>query len=179
MFLIVGLGNPGSKYSLNRHNMGFITLDNFQKNNSETFTLFNSKFSGLLSLGEINNEKIILLKPQTFMNLSGQSVQLVKNFFKLENSQIIVIHDDLDLDFGRIVVKCGGGDAGHNGLKDISSKIGKDYHRIRIGIGRPKTKQDVSDYVLSNFSSEEQKDLPEILSFTNDEILKLIENNER
>ena len=149
MKLIVGLGNPGEKYKFNRHNVGFLAVDYLidELNASK----ISSKFKG--ELFKVDN--FLLLKPLTFMNLSGESVKKVKDFYKIENEDIIVIHDDLDLKLGALKFKRGGSSGGHNGLKSIDSLIGNDYYRIRIGIGRPESKEEVVNFVLSDFKKEE------------------------
>ena len=149
MKLIVGLGNPGKKYELNRHNVGFLAVDYLI--NKFNASKVSSKFKGALyKAGDY-----LFLKPSTFMNLSGESVALVKNFYKLDNKDIIVIHDDIDLKLGALRFKRGGSSGGHNGLKSIDKHIGNDYWRIRIGVGRPERKEEVVNYVLSDFSKEE------------------------
>ncbi len=158
MFLIVGLGNPGSKYKNNRHNIGFMVIDKLIDDLKPT-PINKSSFKGEL----YKFQNLLFLKPLTFMNLSGESVAAVKNFYKIKNSHIVVIHDDLDLPFGAIRFKIGGSSGGHNGIKSIDSKIKNDYIRVRIGIGRPKDKRDVVSYVLSDFSFEERKYLDEII----------------
>jgi PTH1 family peptidyl-tRNA hydrolase len=120
---------------------------------------FRSKFSGKISTGEIDGQKIIVLKPETYMNLSGNSVLKTMAFYKIKPDNIVVIHDDIDIPFGKIKTKKGGGAGGHNGLKSIDSQIGKEYHRIRIGVGRPKENQDVANYVLKDFSKAEFEEL--------------------
>lgn len=154
MFLIVGLGNPGEKYHFTKHNFGFLLSDQVIQDYN---LILKSKKSGYeLFSGEVNDSSILLLKPLKYMNLSGSPILEVKNFYKIELPNIIVLHDDLDLEFGKIKLKIGGGHAGHNGLKDIDQKIGADYLRLRLGIGRPIHKDyEISDYVLSNFSKEE------------------------
>ncbi len=149
MKLIVGLGNPGLKYEKNRHNIGFLVLDYLI--NEFNATKLSSKFKGeLYKAGEY-----LFLKPTTFMNLSGDAVREVKNFYKIDNNDIIVIHDDIDLKPGALRFKKGGSSGGHNGLKSIDSNIGNDYWRVRIGVGRPENKQEVVNYVLSDFSEDE------------------------
>ncbi len=149
MKLIVGLGNPGKKYELNRHNVGFLAVDYLiDKFNASKIS---SKFKGEL----FKSGEYLFLKPSTFMNLSGESVVLVKNFYKFDNKDIIVIHDDIDLKLGALRFKRGGSSGGHNGLKSIDAHIGNDYYRIRIGVGRPEKKEEVVNYVLSDFSKEE------------------------
>ncbi|PPR17028.1 MAG: Peptidyl-tRNA hydrolase [Alphaproteobacteria bacterium MarineAlpha9_Bin3] len=153
MLVLVGLGNPETKYSMNRHNVGFMTIDNIIKKYS--FSPLKNKFQSHIIKGHINDNPLTLVKPQTYMNLSGLSLSLIKKFYKLKNEQIIVIHDDLDLKVGDIRTKIGGSSGGHKGLKSIDSHIGKDYIRIRIGIGHPGDKQLVNNYVLGNFNKED------------------------
>lgn len=161
MALIVGLGNIGEKYLLTRHNIGFMVIDEMAKNlNTTTINKSNFKADVLKSSNDL------LVKPKTFMNLSGDAVIAIKNYYKLENEEIIVIHDDLDLPFGAVKFKIGGGHGGHNGLKSIDSHIGKDYIRVRIGIGKPQNKEDVVNYVLNNFSKEELNRLKDIIPHT-------------
>ena len=149
MKLIVGLGNIGKKYELNRHNVGFLVVDYLIKE-------FNANYISSNFKGELFKSKdYFFLKPHTFMNLSGESVVLVKNYYKIENRDIIVIHDDLDLKLGALKFKIGGSSGGHNGLKSIDKMIGNDYYRVRVGIGRPEKKEDVVNYVLNDFSNEE------------------------
>lgn len=152
--LIVGLGNPGPNYALTRHNIGFLVVDALLKKHNAT-PLSSSSF-----LGDCYRYKNhFLLKPLTFMNLSGESVVKVKNFYKIEN--VVVIHDDLDLPFGTLRFKIGGGHGGHNGLKSIDSKIGREYIRVRMGIGKPEHKGEVSSYVLGEFSEKQKSFLEE------------------
>ena len=152
MFLLVGLGNFGNKYALTRHNYGFLVLDkiiqhyNLQHNNI--------KFKADFFIGNILTHKIIAIKPQTYMNLSGEAVLATANFYKIKPENVLVMHDDLDLLLGKIKYKNGGGSAGHNGLKSIDQLFANNYFRIRLGIGKPQ-QQDVSSFVLSNFSSQE------------------------
>lgn len=150
--LIVGLGNPGPAYSKNRHNIGFMVLDELVRRNSAQ-KLSSSSFNG--ELYKFSNH--FLLKPLTYMNLSGNSIQAVKNFYKLE--EVVVIHDDLDLPFGAIRFKKGGGHGGHNGLKSADEKITNDYVRVRLGIGKPEHRGEVASYVLSDFSQSESEHL--------------------
>ncbi|MDF2965440.1 MAG: pth [Rickettsiaceae bacterium] len=153
--LIVGLGNPGTEYQYTRHNIGFLVIDAIA--NRYNFPSFSNsiKFSAEICQGTISGQKIFLAKPTTYMNLSGASVQKIKSYYKLDIADIIVIHDDIDLDFSKLKVKIGGGHGGHNGLRSIDGNIGKDYLRIRFGVGRPISKEDVADYVLNNFSKVE------------------------
>lgn len=161
MFLVVGLGNPDKQYASNRHNVGFMAADEIFRRYS--FVAFSKKHQGLLADGTVDGTRVLILKPQTYMNLSGDSVLATAAFYKILPENILVIHDDLDLKFGDVRLKIGGGNAGHNGLKSIDGKIGKEYWRLRIGIGRPENKDMVSDYVLSNFSKDEQKELDVLL----------------
>ena len=153
MRLIVGLGNPGARYARNRHNIGFIAVDAIARRHG--FPGFRSRFRGELSDGTIAGERRLLLKPQTFMNASGESVAEAARFFKISASEIVVIHDEIDLRPGKLRVKCGGGTAGHNGLRSIDALLGPDFWRVRIGVGHPGIKELVHPYVLQNFSGEE------------------------
>ena len=154
-FLIVGLGNPGQRYQLNRHNVGFTIVDALSE--AHNFPDFNEKFNALVSQKDIDEiGRVILLKPQTFMNLSGKSVAAVCQFYKIPMDQVYVIHDDIDLQPGQIRMKKGGGHGGHNGLKSIDACSGQQYWRVRIGVGRPINPfEDVSSYVLGNFTKED------------------------
>ncbi|MDM8335261.1 aminoacyl-tRNA hydrolase [Wolbachia pipientis] len=151
MYLIVGLGNPGSQYELTYHSIGFIIVDAICK--CWNFQSFSKRVDYLITSGIINENKTMLLKPYSFMNNSGIPVAKIRNFYKFSLDNIVVIHDDADLELGRIKIKKGGGSAGHNGLKSIDSLIGNDYWRLRFGIGRPDDQRNLADYVLSKFSS--------------------------
>jgi peptidyl-tRNA hydrolase, PTH1 family len=155
MRLIVGLGNPGSRYARNRHNIGFMTAEAIARRYG--FGTFRSRFKGELAEGVIAGERRLLLLPQTFMNLSGESVLAAMSFFKIAPGDIVVIHDELDLRPGKVRVKRGGGNAGHNGLRSIDAMIGADYWRIRIGIGHPGIKELVHPYVLQNLPADEAR----------------------
>lgn len=157
MKLIVGLGNPGSEYACSRHNVGFMAVDELAHRHS--FSEFKEKFKGLIAAGEIAGEKIYLLKPQTYMNLSGESVLAVCSFYKIKPQDIIVFHDDMDLDIARVKVKTDGGSGGHNGIKSIDAHIGVNYTRVRIGISKPERKEQVVDWVLSRFKTDELEKL--------------------
>ncbi len=161
MRLVVGLGNPGSEYERHRHNVGFMAVDAFHGRYG--FGPWKRRFQGLVAEGTIDGDKSLLLKPQTFMNLSGQSVGEAIRFYKLIPDQVVVFHDELDIAAGRIRVKQGGGHGGHNGLRSIDDHIGKDYWRVRIGIGHPGAKELVHGWVLSNFSKAEQAWLDPLL----------------
>src|SRR5512137_2780141 len=159
--LIVGLGNPGSKYLWTRHNAGFMVLDQFCQ--STGIAVARKNFSALLGEGSFQGERLLLLKPQTFMNLSGRSVNPALHFHKLSLQDLIVIHDDLDIPFGRVKLKEGGGHAGHNGLRSLMQVLGGgEFVRVRIGVGRP-VHGDAADYVLNNFSRNEQNGLDRVL----------------
>ena len=149
MLLVVGLGNPGSDYADNRHNIGFMAVDAIHR--AHDFSTFRPKFQGLLANGTVAGEKVLLLKPETFMNESGRAVRSALNFHKLRARMAIVIHDELDLAPGKVRVKKGGGHAGHNGLRSLASHVGTDFRRVRIGIGHPGDKHRVQRYVLSDF----------------------------
>ncbi len=162
MWLLVGLGNPGSEYEKNRHNVGFMAIDEIAS--LYNFSSYRKKFEGELSEGRIGEEKAVLLKPQTYMNNSGQSVGAAARFYKVTPNRIIVFHDELDLAPGKLRMKKGGGAAGHNGLKSMDAHLGRqDYHRARLGIGHPGDKDRVTNYVLGDFSKEEKGWLPDWL----------------
>ncbi|MEI2805970.1 aminoacyl-tRNA hydrolase [Albidovulum sp.] len=161
MRLFVGLGNPGARYATNRHNVGFMAVDRVAADHG--FAPWRAKFQGEVSEGHLGAERVVLLKPQTFMNLSGQSVGEAMRFFKIEPAEVVVFHDELDLAPGRVRVKDGGGHAGHNGLRSLHQHIGDGYRRVRIGIGHPGHKDRVSPYVLSDFAKADQDWLDDIL----------------
>ena len=160
MLLFVGLGNPTQNSKNNRHNIGFKMIDAI--NNKFGLSKQKPKFKGLLTTGKIGDKKVYAIKPLTFMNNSGICIRELIEYFKMEAENVIVFHDDLDIDFGKIKAKFGGSSAGHNGVASIDKFIGKDYSRVRIGIGKPDPKIDVSDYVLNDFSEEESAKLDEI-----------------
>ncbi len=151
--LVAGLGNPGSQYARNRHNAGFIVVDEIHA--AYGFGPWKVRFAGLLSEGRLAGRKTYLLKPQTYMNLSGDSVGPTLRFFKLPLSALVVIHDEIDLAAGKLKVKTGGGDAGQNGLKSITAAVGAGYRRVRVGIGHPGQKEMVTGHVLGNFGKDE------------------------
>lgn len=155
MFLFVGLGNPGAEYARHRHNIGFMAMD--QIADDYGFSTWKEKSKGLVAEGKIGTHKVILLKPQTYMNLSGESVQPLSAFYKIPPEDIFVFHDELDLAPAQIKFKTGGGSAGHNGLKSMTQRLGtENYNRVRMGIGHPGSKPRVHGYVLGNFTDEEQ-----------------------
>jgi PTH1 family peptidyl-tRNA hydrolase len=159
--LIVGLGNPGEEYAGNRHNVGFMCLDDFARKNGFDPWTHKKDLKSELTQQTMSDTRVILVKPQTFMNLSGEAVQAVMHFYKLNNTQLIVVHDELDVNFGQIRMRAGGGSAGNNGIKSVSQHIGEDYARVRIGIGpKAPAQMDSADYVLQDFNAEEQAKLP-------------------
>ena len=153
MQLFVGLGNPGTKYARNRHNIGFLAVDQIARRHG--FSPWRRRFQGETSEGSFDHERVILLKPTTYMNESGRAVQEAANFFKLGASEVTVFQDELELPPGKVRVKVGGGIAGHNGLRSISSHIGNDFRRVRLGIGHPGVKELVYSYVLADFARDE------------------------
>lgn len=161
MKLFVGLGNPGAKYAGNRHNIGFMALDRVAVDHG--FSPWRRAFQGLVAEGRLGAEKLVLLKPETFMNLSGQSVRAAVDFYKLDLAQITVFHDELDLLPGRVRVKLGGGHAGHNGLRSIHGHMGDGYARVRLGIGHPGHKDAVPGYVLHDFPKADQNWLDDLM----------------
>lgn len=172
MKLIVGLGNPGAKYAGNRHNIGFMAVDRIAADHG--FAPWRGKFHGAVSEGRIGSEKIILLKPETYMNKSGQSVGEAMRFHKLEPADVCVFHDELDLAPAKVRVKTGGGHAGHNGLRSIHAHIGADYDRVRLGIGHPGHKDAVAPYVLRDFAKADQDWLDDVLRGISDGIDQLV-----
>ena len=162
MLLFVGLGNPTPNSENNRHNIGFKIIDAI--NNKFKLSKQKPKFKGLLTTGSINNKKVYAIKPLTFMNNSGICIRELMEYFKIDAEDVIVFHDDLDIDFGKVKAKFGGSSAGHNGIESIDKFIGKEYSRVRIGIGKPENSMSVSDFVLDNFNNEEKEKLEVIAS---------------
>ena len=161
MLLFVGLGNPGTKYAKNRHNIGFMALDRIAEDHR--FGPWKQKFQAELCEGRLGSEKVILLKPMTFMNLSGQSVGEAMRFYKITPEDITVFHDELDLAPGKVRVKMGGGHAGHNGLRSIHQHIGEHYQRVRLGIGHPGRKELVAQFVLQDFAKADAAWLDDLM----------------
>lgn len=153
MKLFVGLGNPGDKYALNRHNIGFMALDRIAR--AHAFGPWKKKFHALVADGDIGGEKVLLLKPETYMNDSGRAVQDAARFLKIDLADLVVFHDELDLAASKVKVKVGGGNAGHNGLRSISAHLDNEYKRVRLGIGHPGSKDAVTHYVLNDFAKSE------------------------
>ena len=172
MLLFVGLGNPTPDSENNRHNVGFKIIDSINKKFS--LSKQKPKFKGLLTTGNIENEKVYAIKPLTFMNNSGICIRELIEYFKIDAENVIVFHDDLDLEFGKIKAKFGGTSAGHNGIASIDKFIGKDYSRVRIGIGKPEGKIEVFDYVLQNFNEDESMGIEKISNDITESISFLI-----
>lgn len=175
MRLFVGLGNPGAKYAGNRHNVGFMALDRIAE--AHGFGPWRGKFQGSVSEGRLGNGKVVLLKPETFMNKSGQSVGEAVRFYKLEPGEVTVFHDEIDLAPGKLRVKQGGGHAGHNGLRSLHSHIGDAYRRVRIGVGHPGHKDAVPHYVLKDFAKADQDWLADLLDGIADGAVSLAEGD--
>jgi peptidyl-tRNA hydrolase, PTH1 family len=171
--LVVGLGNPGLQYAHNRHNIGFMVLDELARRSSSQFL---SKNKAHLSEARIGTQKIYLQKPQTYMNLSGEAVLPLVQFYRLEPSQILVVHDDLDLPFGRLRIRLGGSSGGQNGVKDIAARLGTDqFVRLKIGISRPPQGWAVPNWVLSNFAPEEQPMLGQLINLATQAVQSVAE----
>jgi PTH1 family peptidyl-tRNA hydrolase len=164
--LFVGLGNPGAKYAKNRHNIGFMAVDRIAADHG--FSPWKAAFKGLVSEGRLGDERVVLLKPQTFMNLSGESVQAALAFYKVALADMVVFHDELDLAPGKVRTKQGGGHAGHNGLRSIHGHLGDGYGRVRLGIGHPGHKDAVAGYVLNDFAKADADWLNDLLTGLSD-----------
>jgi len=173
MLLFVGLGNPTPDSENNRHNIGFKIIDSINKQFS--LSKQKPKFKGLLTTGNIGKKKVYAIKPLTFMNNSGICIRELIEYFKIDAEDVIVFHDDLDVEFGKIKTKFGGSSAGHNGIASIDKFIGKDYSRVRIGIGKPKSNIEIADYVLQNFDEDESIDIERISKNINDSLSILVE----
>ena len=166
MLLLVGMGNPGPKYERNRHNIGFMAVDEIVRRHS--FAAWRGRFQALTAEGHYGGEKIMAMKPTTFMNESGRAVGEAARFFKLAPEDVVVLHDELDLAFGKVRIKQGGGHAGHNGLRSIDAHLGNNYARIRLGIGHPGDKARVHGHVLSDFAKAEEADLSTLIDAIGD-----------
>lgn len=175
MYLIVGLGNPEEKYSNTRHNMGFDVVNELSKECD--IKVSKSKFDAFYGMGEINGKKVILVKPQTYMNLSGESIIKFKRFYKLSNKNIIVVYDDMDLNIGDIRLKAKGGPGTHNGMKSVIDNLNtEEFIRIRVGIGVPKNKSDIINYVLEQIPKREREILDQSIIKAKDSIIEILEN---
>ena len=174
MLLVVGLGNPGKKYSGNRHNVGFMAVDALR--DREGWPDYKEKFSGVFTRGMAFATEVVALRPMTFMNVSGDCVQPAVAFFKVAPAELVVVHDELDIPFGEVRLKFGGGHAGHNGLRSIIARLGTaDFLRVRVGVGRPPPdfQGDVADYVLSDFDPSQRAEIPGLLSRALDAIARV------
>ena len=175
MYLIVGLGNPEEKYSNTRHNMGFDVINELSKDCG--IKVSKSKFDALYGMGEINSKKVILLKPQTYMNLSGESIIKFKKFYKISNKDIIVIYDDIDLKLGDIRIKAKGSSGSHNGMKSVVENLNtEDFIRIRIGIGSPENKEDMINYVIGQIPKREREILNQSILNAKNGVIEILEN---
>lgn len=176
MLLFAGLGNPGAKYANSRHNVGFMAADAIVRRHS--FSPWSKKFQGLISEGTLGGEKIVLIKPQTFMNLSGQSVGEALRFYKLELSALTVFYDEIDLAEGKLRIKTGGGAGGHNGIRSIDGHVGNAYRRVRIGVGHPGVKEMVQYHVLGDFAKVDREWLEPLLDAIADNAAMLVKGDE-
>jgi len=176
MRLLVGLGNPGAEYAFNRHNIGFLAVDAIAEH--YRFSPWRARFQGVVSEGFINGMKVLALKPGTYMNLSGQAVGEALRFFKLAPEDVIVVYDEIELAPGKVKVKQGGGSAGHNGIKSIDAHIGDNYWRVRLGVGRPESKDGVTNHVLQNFAKSDAAWLGKLLDAVADAVPWLVSGSE-
>ena len=172
MLLLVGLGNPNPNNSNNRHNVGFLVIDAI--NAKFKLSKQKPKFKGLLTTGKINDQKVFAIKPLTFMNNSRVCIKELIDYFKIDVKNVFVFHDDMDIDLGKVKAKIGGGNAGHNGIDSIDKNIGKNYSRVRIGIGRPKKNSTGVDHVLDNFSGDEKQNVEKVTNNIIDSLSILI-----
>jgi PTH1 family peptidyl-tRNA hydrolase len=177
MLLLVGLGNPGPRYARNRHNIGFMAVDEIVRRHS--FGSWRTRFQGQVAEGRIGGEKLMALEPQTYMNESGRAVGEALRFYKLDPEQVIVVHDEIDLKPGKVKVKRGGGPGGHNGLRSIDAHIGRDYWRVRLGVGHPGDKDLVHDHVLHDFAKADDSWLGKLLYAVAVELPVLLAGDER
>jgi PTH1 family peptidyl-tRNA hydrolase len=176
MFLLAGLGNPGPRHALNRHNIGFMAADEIVRRHG--FGPWRLRFQSLVSEGRIDGLKVFCLKPETYMNLSGQAVGEAMRFYKLDPDRLIVLHDDIDLTPGKVRVKRGGGHGGHNGLRSIDSHVGKDYWRVRIGVGHPGDKELVHGHVLRDFAKADMPWVEKLTDALAREIPRLLDGDD-
>ena len=176
MQLIVGLGNPGGKYQYTRHNIGYMAIDNIVS--AQQDYKIKKKFNSIIYETIIDKNRTILIKPETYMNNSGDAVSQIADFYKIDSKNILVLHDELDIPFGKIRIKSGGGNAGHNGLKSISKKIDNNYTRVRLGIGHPGNKERVNGHVMGNFTGSEKEKLNQILNYLTNNIYEILNKKE-
>ena len=175
MYLIVGLGNPECDYSKTRHNMGFDAINKLAKENE--IEMSRTKFEGIYGTGLIENEKVIILKPQTYMNLSGESIIQFKNFYKIDNEKILVVSDDIDLEPGKIRIKRKGSAGSHNGLKSVVHELQtEDFPRIRIGVGSPEPEKDIIEHVIGHVTDEQYKELEKGIILAKNAIKEILKN---
>lgn len=175
MYLIVGLGNPENEYANTRHNMGFDTINEIAKNNN--ININKTKFKGLYETGIIKGKKVVLLKPQTYMNLSGESVSEVVNFYNIKPEEIIIIYDDIDVEKGKIKIRKKGGPGSHNGMKSVIQQLNtNDFARVRVGIGQPQFKNDMINYVIGKIPEDEQEVLQQGVKRAAEAVEEIIEN---
>ena len=176
MILIVGLGNPGKQYEQTRHNIGFDVIDYMA--NKYNIDVNREKFKGICGEGFIENKKVILLKPLTYMNLSGESIRELANFYKLEDDEIIVVYDDISLDIGRLRIREKGSAGGHNGIKSIIQNLGGDkFPRVKVGVGQPK--DNLVNHVLGKFSKEDREHIEKVIPVVSDAIVEIVKNEDR
>ncbi len=174
MIVVVGLGNPGKNYEKTIHNLGYLTIDHFARNSGLEFS--KNKYFASVAEGMVDGEKVVLIKPETFMNASGKSVEACVNLLKLDTTKVLVIVDDIDLDFGNIRVRTRGSAGTHNGMRDIVQKIGENFPRLRIGAGRPHPNQDLASYVLGSIPKDRLSELDEVFEKTDKVIEYFIKN---
>ena len=176
MQLIVGLGNPGEKYQYTRHNIGYMAIENIIS--AQQDYKIKKKFNSVIYETMLDKNRIILVKPETYMNNSGDAVYQIANFYKIDSKNIFILHDELDIPFGKIRIKSGGGNAGHNGLKSISNKINNNYIRVRLGIGHPGNKERVNSHVMGNFTGSEKEKLNQILNYLTNSMNEILNKKE-
>jgi PTH1 family peptidyl-tRNA hydrolase len=174
MWLVVGLGNPGREHEGQRHNLGFMVADARQR--AEGWPEYKAKFGALWTRGDLGGQSVALVEPQTYMNLSGESVQPAAAFLKVEPGQIVVVHDELDLPWKEVRIKVGGGHAGHNGLRSIIQHLGPDFVRVRIGIGKPPPPRDTHSWVLAGFDPVERAELPDVVTRAVDAVRRIVKD---
>ena len=175
MWLLAGLGNPGSEYARNRHNIGFMVLEELARRTSAPG--FREKFGGALSQAAISDDKVVLLKPMEYMNLSGRAVARTTSFFQVDAAHLVVVHDDIDLEMGRLRLKLGGGHAGHNGVRSIIADLGTpDFIRVRCGVGRPGARMDVANYVLADFQKGEGEEAAILVNEAADAVEEIVKS---
>lgn len=176
MLLLVGLGNPGPQYANNRHNIGFMAVDEIVRRHG--FSPWRSRFQAQVSEGHVGTHRVLAMKPQTYMNESGRAVGEALRFYKLQLEQVFVIYDEIDLRFGKVKVKVGGGAGGHNGIRSLDAHIGRDYCRVRLGVGRPERKEQVHGHVLQDFAKAERPGVEKLIDAVVSELPLLFDGDE-